>query len=96
MRAKGIYIQEHIRLYCPQCGEEVKNRDAVEKRVRKGKLDISCQYCDTSVIIPRGIEERYRNDPSYIKEQQLVETAEQRTAQKVEEFTKKPISLYSA
>ncbi len=87
LRFKGIDIQEHIRLYCPKCGEEIKNRDAIAMRVQRGKLDISCQYCDTSVIIPRSIEERYRNDPVYIKKQQkLTETVEQRTAQEVKEF----------
>ena len=56
LRAKGIDIQEQIRLYCPQCAREVTNREAIEARVRDGKLDIPCQFCGTAVVIPRSVE----------------------------------------
>jgi GTPase SAR1 family protein/predicted MPP superfamily phosphohydrolase len=86
LRSKGIDIEERIRLYC-RCGEEVKNRDAVEARVQAGKLDIPCQYCGAAVIIPSSIEEIYHGDRSYVqKQQQLVEAVERRTAREVVAF----------
>lgn len=87
LRAKGIDIQEQIRLYCPNCGEEVKNRKAIEARVKVGKLDIACQYCDTSIMIPKSIEERYWGDRTLVeKQQELVQIVEQRTTKELEEF----------
>jgi predicted MPP superfamily phosphohydrolase len=87
LHTKGIDIQERIRLYCPQCGEEVENRTAIEARVQAGKLDIACQYCDAAVIIPHSIEERYRGDRSLVKKQQeLAETVEKRTELEAREF----------
>jgi small GTP-binding protein len=87
LRTKGIDIRERIRLYCSHCGEEVENLDAIERRVQAGKLDIPCQYCDASVIIPRSIEERYRSDRSYIeKQQQMVNAVRKRTKQEVQAF----------
>ena len=87
LRAKGIDIQEQIRLYCPKCAREVTNREAIEARVQDGKLDIACQFCDTAVVIPRSVEEIYRRDPALgAKQQQLAETVEQRTEAEVEQF----------
>jgi GTPase SAR1 family protein len=87
LRAKGIDIQEEIRLYCPRCGKEVTNREAIETRVQDGHLDIPCQYCTAAVLIPRSIEERYRRDPSLgEKQQELAETVEKRTAAEVTQF----------
>ncbi len=87
LRTKGINIEEHIRLYCPKCSEEITNRDAIESRVAGGNLDIPCQYCTYSVMIPRSIEERYRRDPSLIeKQQQLVKVVESRTDAEVTQF----------
>lgn len=87
LRAKGIDIQEQIRLYCPKCAREVTNREAIETRVRDGKLDIACQYCDIAVVIPRSVEEIYRRDPALgKKQQQLAETVEQRTEAEVKQF----------
>lgn len=69
LRARGVDLQEHIRLYCSVCGKEVENREAIEARIRSGKLEITCQYCDTPVLIPRSIEEKYRSDHAYQKKQ---------------------------
>ena len=70
LRAKGIDIQEHIRLYCTKCAKEVINREAIEIRVQAGDLEIPCQYCSAAVLIPRSIEECYRRDPSQGQTQQ--------------------------
>jgi len=87
LHAKGIDIQQQIRLYCPKCAKEVANREAIEARIRDGKLDIPCQYCDTAILIPRSIEERYRQDPSIgEKQQQLADTVERRTESEVKQF----------
>jgi small GTP-binding protein len=87
LRAKGIDIQEQIRLYCPKCEREITNRDAVAERVKTGYLDIPCQYCSTTVMIPESIEERYRSDRELMeKQQKLAQTVEQRTNREVQEF----------
>src|SRR5262249_40752876 len=79
LRNKGIDIQEKIILYCPKCGKEVTNREAIEVRVQAGDLEIPCQYCSTSILIPKSIEERYRRDPSFgAAQQQLAATVEKR------------------
>ncbi len=82
-------MQERIRLYCPnaECGKEVTNREAIEIRIKAGKLEIPCQYCDTNVLIPRSIEEKYRSDRAYTeKQQELRTTVEERTEAEVKEF----------
>lgn len=87
LRTKGIDIQEQIRLYCPNCSREVTNRDAIEARIRDGKLDIPCQFCKTDVVIPKSVEEMYRRDPSLgEKQQQLTETVARRTEAEVQQF----------
>jgi predicted MPP superfamily phosphohydrolase len=87
LRIKGIDIHERIRLYCPKCGREVTNQEAIKVRVATGKLDIPCQYCVTSIIIPHSIEEKYWSDRAFVqKQQQLVETVEKRTEQEIKAF----------
>jgi len=87
LRAKGIDIQEQIRLYCSNCSEEVTNRAAIEARIRDGKLDIPCQFCGTAVVIPKSVEEIYRRDPALgQKQQQLNQAVEQRTKAEVKQF----------
>ena len=87
LRAKGIDIQEQIRLYCPKCAKEVTNREAIEARIRDGKLDIPCQFCETAVVIPKSVEEIYRRDPSLgQKQEQLAKTVEKRTEAEVKQF----------
>ncbi len=87
LRAKGIDIQEHIRLYCPKCSKEVTNQEAIEARVTDGFLDIPCQYCAAAVLIPNSIEERYRRDPALgEKQEQLAKTVEKRTGAEVAQF----------
>nr|VFK60552.1 MAG: WD domain-containing protein, G-beta repeat-containing protein [Candidatus Kentron sp. TUN]VFK69884.1 MAG: WD domain-containing protein, G-beta repeat-containing protein [Candidatus Kentron sp. TUN] len=84
LRAKGIDIKEQIHLYCPKCAKEVTNREAIEMRIRAGKLDIPCQFCDTAVVIPQSVEEIYRREPSLSeKQQQLMETVKKRTEAEV-------------
>ena len=87
LRTKGIDIHEQIRLYCTKCREEVKNRKAIEARVNNGKLDIPCQFCGTSVIIPKSIEERYLRDRTLVeKQRELVKTVANRTDSELKEF----------
>jgi small GTP-binding protein len=88
LHAKGIDIIERIRLYCPQCRKEVKDRDAIEARVSSGALDIPCQYCRSSIIIPRSIEERYRSNHFYQdKQQELTRRVQKRTNEELRAFT---------
>jgi hypothetical protein len=88
LRAKGIDIQEQIRLYCPKCSREVTNREAIEARIQGGKLDIPCQFCDDmDILIPKSVEEIYRRDPFLgMKQQQLAQTVERRTEAEVKEL----------
>lgn len=87
LHTKGIDIQEEIRLYCPNCGKEVKNREAIEARVKEGFLDIPCQYCTKAVLIPNSIEERYKRDGALIeKQRELQDLVEQRTEKEVKQF----------
>lgn len=87
LRTKGIDIQEQIRLYCPNCTKEVTNRAAIETRIRDGKLDIPCQFCDTAVVIPKSVEEIYRRDLAFgQKQQQLNQAVKQRTKAEVKQF----------
>lgn len=88
LRTKGIDIQEEIRLYCPKCGREIINRDAIEVRIKQGFLDIPCQYCpSTNVIIPKSIEQRYKGDHMLIEKQnELEKKVGQRTEQVISQF----------
>jgi small GTP-binding protein len=87
LQSKGIDIHEQIRLYCPKCSNEVTNREAIETRVRDGKLDIPCQFCGTAVVIPKSVEEIYRRDPSLGEtQQQLAATVKKRTEAEVKQF----------
>lgn len=89
LRARDVDLEEHIRIYCPKCGKEVDNRKAIAARVEAGTLDIPCQYCpdDTKVMIPLSIEELYHQDRSYAeKQQELSETAKEKTMRDIEEF----------
>jgi small GTP-binding protein len=87
LRSKGIDIQEKIRLYCPKCDKEVISQEAIEARVIMGCLDIPCQYCTASVLIPKSIEERYRQDMWLAKKQwELGLTVEERTEKEIERF----------
>jgi predicted MPP superfamily phosphohydrolase len=89
LHSKGIDLHEYIRLYCPnlECVREVTNREAIETRVKAGKLEIFCQFCDAAVLIPPSIEEKYRSERSYQeKQKELQDTVEQRTKQEIQEF----------
>jgi small GTP-binding protein len=87
LHTKGINIRERFHLYCPKCGREVKNIEAIEIRIKEGELDIPCQYCTTLVMIPRSIEERYQSERSFPEKQnELVEIVEQRTKNEMKRF----------
>ncbi len=87
LRTKGIDIEEEIRLYCPKCCKEVRNRDAIEARIKGKYLDIPCQYCSTSILIPKSIEARYAQDLKLVeKQQELLNIVGQRTEKEVQQF----------
>ena len=87
LRAKGIDIHEEIRLYCPTCNREINNRDAIEVRIENGCLDIPCQYCTSTVLISKSIEERYKHDIALIEKQsELAKKVGQRTEEVVSQF----------
>ena len=87
LRTKGVDIEERIRLYCHVCGKEIENRDAIEARVHAGRLDIPCQYCASSVLIPRSIEEKYRSSWTYVrKQEELTDVVEKRSAREILAF----------
>lgn len=85
LRAKGMDIEEQIRLYCPNCTKEITNREAIDMRILRGQLDIPCQYCDTAVVIPKSVEEIYGRDPALSEKQKhLAQTVGQRTEREIE------------
>lgn len=88
LRFKGISVNEKIPLYCPSCNNEVKNWEAIEDRIKQGKLDIPCQYCDdVKIIIPLSIEELYRNNEAlHEKQKELLQNIEQRTNYQLSSF----------
>ena len=87
LRTKGIDIQGQIRLYCPNCDEEVKNRAAIERRLADGKLAIPCQFCDTEIVIPAGVEEHCRRKPALGETQrELKDTVERRRNTEISAF----------
>lgn len=87
LRDKGIDIEERIRLYCPKCGKEVTNREAIDTQVQAGNLDIPCQYCRTAVLIPGSIEALYHRNRSYPEKQlELKRRADSRSQQETRQF----------
>ncbi|MBD3421047.1 MAG: GTP-binding protein [Chitinivibrionales bacterium] len=88
LNVRGINIERHFSLVC-SCGKRIEDDAAIATRVKAGKLDIPCQYCGRSVMIPRSIEERYdQNIQLKEKQQELVETVSHRTQREVKEFRK--------
>jgi WD40 repeat protein len=59
LQAGGIQVREDGPLTCT-CGREIVDRDAVAARIHGGHLEVACQYCTASVMIPRAVERRYR------------------------------------
>lgn len=81
LRVKGVQMEEHFRLYCPNCKREIWDVEAINARVTAKKLDIVCVMCDTRVMIPQSIEDLYRQDSSLMeKKQGLSEVVMQRTS----------------
>jgi len=87
LRAKGLDIQEKLKLYCIDCKREIENWNAIEDRISKGKLYIPCQYCDANTMIPRSIEDKFKQNHNYIEKQmELTAQVERRTKNELQEF----------
>lgn len=87
LQTKGIDIDEKIKLFCPKCDHEVENPETVEIRIKNNYLNINCLYCDTKILIPKSIEERYQgNTQLNQKQRQLAKNVQERTAQEVKRF----------
>jgi small GTP-binding protein len=87
LKTKGINIQEQIRLYCPKCSKEVIDREAIDKRIKEGHLDIPCQYCSSVIMIPNSIEECYLRSPILEeKQQQLAKKVKKRANTELKQF----------
>ncbi|VFM94971.1 MAG: WD40 repeat [Candidatus Kentron sp. G] len=88
LRARDIDREEPIPPCCPNCGKEVTDREAIEeRRGRKGRPDIPCQFCNTTIVIAEFLEEQYRRDPALdAKQQQLASTVERQSAKEIRQF----------
>jgi DNA-directed RNA polymerase subunit RPC12/RpoP len=58
--------------YCPECGEEVKDKTAIASRLEKGKKIIPCLYCDERIPLIDLVEEKY-GDQEVIRKVKLLE-----------------------
>lgn len=48
---------KRLRTYiCPSCGTPVENRESAQRRLRDGKPDIGCAYCDSRIELWDAIE----------------------------------------
>ena len=81
------YVQEHLQTYacdvnrlrtyiCTHCATPVENRDAAQRRLRDGKPDIGCSYCDERVELWDDIE-RQLADPDLHAAVQAIRDATQ-------------------
>lgn len=90
------FIHEHLhkhslsdsvkreRIYrCPECGEEVENRRAVEIRLKSGKTTIACQYCDTQIPLFDLLEEKFGDQELLQQVRGLEKEAEEKKEQAV-------------
>ena len=51
---------ERERVYrCGSCGQEVRDQRAIAARIQAGKLTITCQFCESSVVIVDEIERSF-------------------------------------
>ncbi len=73
------FIHEHLqrrslpdslkreRVYrCPDCGNEVENKEAIQFRLDKGKKTITCQFCDKKIKLIDLLEEKF-GDPELLR-----------------------------
>jgi len=60
-RSLADSVQRHRIYYCPECGEEVENRRAIEVRLSKGSNTISCQFCDATIELVDVLETKFAN-----------------------------------
>lgn len=90
------FIHEHLykhslndslkreRIYhCPECGEEVENRKAIEIRRKKGKRTIACQYCDTEIPLFDLLEEKFGDRELLQQVRELEKEADERKGHEV-------------
>ncbi|MFH1738774.1 MAG: toll/interleukin-1 receptor domain-containing protein [bacterium] len=88
------FIHEHLRktaqagsvkrerIYgCLKCKKEIKDKDAVESRLKAGKKKIRCQYCDEEILLLDLLEEKF-GDPELL---QRVREMEEEATEKKEE-----------
>jgi predicted phosphodiesterase len=84
LEAQVTDVVESLRLCCGNCGKEVQDREPIEARVRERQFGIPCQYCDSLVMIPRSIEERYRSRNGCVRKQrELRRASRKRTAPEI-------------
>ncbi len=82
----GTFVRERI-YRCPECGEEIENKRAVQVRLEKGKKKISCQFCDEKIKLIDLLEEKF-GDPELLKRvRELDEGVEEKKDQAVSETT---------
>jgi WD40 repeat protein/DNA-directed RNA polymerase subunit RPC12/RpoP len=90
------FIHEHLykhslsdsvkreRIYrCPECGEEVENRRAVEKRLTDGRRTIPCQYCETQIPLFDLLEEKFGDQELLQQVRELEKEADEKKEQAV-------------
>lgn len=87
IKARGIDIEEEVhQIYCPSCGIEVTDRAKMSLRIKKGFLDIICENCRTSIIIPSSLEKHFLSDKYFDFNEVISETADQRLWRESEEY----------
>lgn len=91
------FIHEHLqkravidsvireRIYrCPECGEEIEDRRAVEFRLTKGMSTIPCQYCkNVQINLIDLLEEKFGDPEVLARVRQLEEEASEKKQQEV-------------
>ena len=81
--------EEYSDLICPFCDHKFGDMDAIEYRIKLGYLNISCQYCGRSVIIPQSIEKRYYGDKSIMqKQQKMAKSIKNQIKKEIKAFNK--------
>lgn len=61
---RGSVVRERV-YRCPSCGEEVHDREVVERRLADGRTALPCQYCDAPIPLVDLLEERFA-DPALL------------------------------
>jgi DNA-directed RNA polymerase subunit RPC12/RpoP len=63
LRKTARDIRRERRYVCQNCGKAVKDKEAVENRLKQGKTFVYCQHCDKKVKLLDHIEQRLGTDP---------------------------------